>query len=185
MLWRVRRRYRYSRRQIPHLPYMLPFDSQFQKGYYNDNTRESIPKRSRGIPFGLPKPRKTMKIILLSLLALLGYSPSHTPSVVSAIEEMAPDEETARILLVWGHKESGLRNDAIGDGGRARCFLQLRDRGNLDPQSCIRVWLYDLSANEKLCGSRRAALGALSSGRCGGATKLVSSRLKLAGVVLP
>jgi hypothetical protein len=125
----------------------------------------------------------SLHAILVALALSLGFV--RAPSVLTAIESAAPDEDTARLMVVWGFYESGLNNSIPGDGGRARCFLQVRDRGDLDAGACARVWLGMLAYAERECGTRRAALGSLATGKCGGAPKLVARRLERAGVMLP
>jgi hypothetical protein len=125
-----------------------------------------------------------MHNILLALLLSLGFN--HVPTtILSAIESAAPDIQTARIMLIWGFKESALDNRAVGDEGRAQCFLQIKDMGRMSTLTCARRWVQLLQFAENVCGSRRAALGSLASGRCGGARKLVERRLVAAGVTLP
>jgi hypothetical protein len=123
--------------------------------------------------------------LLLALALQLGFGRAVPQAIYQAIESTSGDDDTARIMLVWGVRESSLRNDAVGDGGRSRCWLQIQDLGDLDEVSCAKVWMGLLKYDEKLCGSRRAALGAIASGHCGGAPKLVQRRLEKAGVVLP
>ena len=126
-----------------------------------------------------------MREIILALAALLGYGRAIPAPILSAIEATAPDADTARIMLVWGIRESSLRNRAVGDGGRSRCWLQIQGLGDMDELNCAKAWMGILRYDEQKCGSRRAALGAIASGHCGGAPRLVQRRLEKAGVVLP
>jgi hypothetical protein len=123
--------------------------------------------------------------ILLILAATLGYARATPRPILDAIEATAPDEDTAKLMLVWGIHESSLRNSAVGDGGRSRCWLQIQGLGDLDELSCAKAWMGILRYDEQVCGSRRAALGSIASGHCNGAPKLVQRRLDKAGVVLP
>ena len=126
-----------------------------------------------------------MREIILALAALLGYGRAIPAPILSAIEATAVDADTARLMLVWGIHESSLRNDAVGDGGRSRCWLQIQGLGDMDELNCAKAWMGILRYDEQKCGSRRAALGAIASGHCGGAPRLVQRRLEKAGVVLP
>lgn len=126
-----------------------------------------------------------MREIILALAALLGYGRATPAPILSAIEATAVDADTARLMLVWGIHESSLRNDAVGDGGRSRCWLQIQGLGDMDELDCAKAWMGILRYDEQKCGSRRAALGAIASGHCGGAPRLVQRRLEKAGVVLP
>lgn len=126
-----------------------------------------------------------MREIILALAALLGYGRATPAPILSAIEATAVDADTARLMLVWGIHESSLRNDAVGDGGRSRCWLQIQGLGDMDELNCAKAWMGILRYDEQKCGSRRAALGAIASGHCGGAPRLVQKRLDKAGVVLP
>ena len=126
-----------------------------------------------------------MREIILALAALLGYGRAIPAPILSAIEATAVDADTARLMLVWGIHESSLRNDAVGDGGRSRCWLQIQGLGNMDELNCAKAWMGILRYDEQKCGSRRAALGAIATGHCGGAPRLVQRRLEKAGVVLP
>ena len=123
--------------------------------------------------------------VILSLALSLGFGGAVPRPILSAIEATAPDADTARIMLVWGIRESSLRNSAVGDGGRSRCWLQIQGLGDLDELNCAKAWIGTLRYAEQTCGSRRAALGSIASGHCGGAPKLVQRRLEKAGVVLP
>lgn len=126
-----------------------------------------------------------MRETLLALAMTLGFFRGVPPSILSAIETVAPDQETARLMLVWGIHESALRNEAVGDGGKSRCWLQVQRLGDLDELNCARAWMGILRYDERLCGSRRSALGAIATGHCGGAPRLVQRRLDRAGVMLP
>ena len=126
-----------------------------------------------------------MKEILLALAFSLGFGKALPREILNAILETAPDEDTARTMLVWGVYESSLRNNAVGDGGRSHCWLQLQGMGDLDEMNCAKAWIGLLRYDEAKCGSRRAALGAIATGHCDGAPKLVQRRLEKAGVVLP
>jgi hypothetical protein len=122
---------------------------------------------------------------LFILAASLGYAHAIPKPILNAIETTVPDEDMGRLMLVWGIHETGLHNEAVGDGGKSLCWLQIQGLGNLDEMNCAKAWLGLLRYDEKLCGSRRAALGALATGHCGGAKRLVQKRLDEAGVVLP
>ena len=126
-----------------------------------------------------------MREIILALAALLGYGRAIPAPILSAIEATAVDADTARLMLVWGIHESSLRNNAVGDGGRSRCWLQIQGLGDMDELNCAKAWMGILRYDEQKCGSRRAALGAIATGHCGGAPRLVQRRLEKAGVVLP
>ncbi|MDA4132627.1 MAG: hypothetical protein OK454_05820 [Thaumarchaeota archaeon] len=126
-----------------------------------------------------------MRELLLALAVTLGFGRATPNPILNAIETVAGDEDTARLMLVWGIHESSLRNGAVGDGGLSRCWLQIKYLGDLDELSCAKAWIGLLKYDEQKCGGRRAALGAIASGHCGGAPKLVQRRLDRAGVTLP
>lgn len=126
-----------------------------------------------------------MMELVLALALSLGFGHATPKPILAAIEATAPDADTAKTMLVWGIHESSLRNNAVGDNGRSRCWLQVQDLGDLDELNCAKAWLGILRYAEKQCGSRRAALGSIATGHCGGAPRLVQRRLAKAGVVLP
>lgn len=126
-----------------------------------------------------------MRELVLALAALLGFGRGIPAPILLAIESTAPDADTARLMLTWGVYESALRNEAVGDGGKSRCWLQVQRLGDLDELNCAKAWIGILRYDERLCGSRRSALGAIATGHCGGAPRLVQKRLEKAGVVLP
>lgn len=102
-------------------------------------------------------------------------------------EDMERDANVAAVFLAL---ESAGRAGAVGDQGAACSKMQLHAwlrRGHTcaelaqDSVLAVRLWLRGLRELRDVCGSTKKALGALASGRCGGAQKLVERRCELAG----
>ncbi|GAC1541235.1 MAG: hypothetical protein NVS3B10_05800 [Polyangiales bacterium] len=134
--------------------------------------------------------------MLAILLLLAALSPSRVaaadvPSLVSDVATAAAAEgasmEDARLVATFAACESAGRADAIGDSGAACGVTQLH-REWMGGHACaevsrdrvlgLRLWLRALASVRERCGTTRAGLGVLAAGRCGGAPKLVSRRMK-------
>lgn len=98
--------------------------------------------------------------------------------------------EDAKLVAVFAVLESAGDARAVSPDGRDCSIVQLRGwarRGHTcaeltaDPVLAIATWLEDLEDLRWKCGSTRRALGALATGRCGGAPKLSARRCALAG----
>lgn len=102
----------------------------------------------------------------------------------AAIAAEAPDEQTARAVLVVWHGESGFRldvhaGDYLGDGGRAACNGQLHASGWVPPaewqtlagvsleasQRCAAATVRVLSRFRRWCGSWAGAFSAYATGQ--------------------
>lgn len=100
-------------------------------------------------------------------------------------------EATGRLLLEWAARESALRADAVGDGGRSFGVLQV-SRQWLDghaPAEVLASRRLGLSLGLAVmrvaiakCGSVRGGLGLYASGKCSGAPSLVARRCVAAGL---
>ncbi len=135
--------------------------------------------------------------VWVPLSILLAMPDRITPQLA---EESAPEveaaaraegmEEDANIAAVFLAHESAGHRYAIGDQGAACSKMQMHPwlrRGHTcaelaeDSVLAIRLWFRGLRELRGVCGSTKRALGALASGRCGGAQKLVERRCELAG----
>ncbi len=129
-------------------------------------------------------------------LAPRRIDPARVADVVEWVAEAAEAEEAttgdAAIAVVFAVHESAGRADARSSDGRDCSIVQLRGVAldghtcaelAADPVLAVRLWLRYLARARARCGSTSAALGVLAAGRCGGAPRLVASRLALARIV--
>lgn len=119
--------------------------------------------------------------MLMALCVALGYARPPV-DVLGAIARHAPDEDAARLMVVWAAHESGFSNNpapmsADSLAGKSRCFLQVQAIGPLTLDECAARWVNALQAGEKMCGSRAGALKMISSGYCDRAGSLVARRM--------
>ena len=117
------------------------------------------------------------------------------PQIARWVYEAAEAEEAsiddAELEMVWIAFESSGRPDARSIDGHDCSLLQLRGAARAgyscaeladDPVLAARLWLRHLHAARLTCGSTARALGAVATGVCGGAPRLVARRCALAGV---
>lgn len=92
--------------------------------------------------------------------------------------------KTGAYLVAVAFRESSLKNDAVGDNGRARCLFQLwatSDAVRTDPELCARIALTRLRESARICGASNM-LGIYASGPkgCSSETAKRISRDRLA-----
>lgn len=108
-------------------------------------------------------------ILIFTILAwmnLLAPGRQHgemATAIASVIIEDAPlfrDDEsklrTAAFVVAVGFRESSLRNDAIGDHGRALCMFQLWDTSRdvlTNPELCARIAMQRMRESIRACGT--------------------------------
>lgn len=127
---------------------------------------------------------------------LLGLPPARTiptarmePLIAWVTEGVALEEGTlqeAAEAVIWANHESGGDPLAISPDGKDCALLQMRGAARqghtcaelmADPVLCVRVWVRWLRKMREVCGgSEVRALGAVSSGKCGGVPRLVAGR---------
>ena len=86
--------------------------------------------------------------------------------------------KTAALMVSVAFRESSLRNDAVGDHGRARCLFQLWDAPrdvSTDPELCARIAMGRLRESMRACGPENL-LGIYASGP-GGCTNRTAKRI--------
>jgi hypothetical protein len=110
--------------------------------------------------------------LALSLAHALGYAhpPVDTLRAASAVVAASPgalqrpDDETLALVVYWMHRESAFRNDAIGDGGKARGVLQLHGGCGLrSVRDQVACWLAIVHQGEQICPASPLAI---TWGRC-------------------
>lgn len=136
---------------------------------------------------------------ILAAMALLAPNRDHTElagAIARVVESEAPlfkDDaskvKTAAFVVVVAYRESSFRLDAIGDGGRARCAMQLWSAPKevlTDADMCVRIGFDRLRESARICGASNV-LGVYASGPNGcsseAARRISRDRMALAAWV--
>lgn len=121
---------------------------------------------------------------------LVGKGPLLAVWVTAGTLAAGGSVDEARIAAVTAARESGGDPHALSPDGLDCGLMQLRGvarRGHAcaefyaNPALAVAVWIDDLHDLQQKCGATPAALGALATGKCGGAPVLVARRCALAG----
>ncbi len=105
--------------------------------------------------------------------------------VTAGVSAESGDLDEARYALTWAAYESGGDPSAMSPDGKDCALLQQRgparyghscDELKSNPVLSVRLWTHLFRSLRKTCGSVEKTLGAMSTGKCGGAPKLVRSR---------
>lgn len=134
-------------------------------------------------------------MIALVLAAMLALAPGrdHTElagAVARVVESERPlfagadgQRRTAALLVAVAFRESSLRNDAVGDGGRSVCAMQIYGgpRALLtDPEACVRRGLALLRDSMRWCPTAPVAIYAAGPNGCASETARRISRDRMA-----
>lgn len=131
-----------------------------------------------------------ISILLASPELISAERAEESAAEVSLAAMLEGQEEDANIAAVFLELESGGDPSVVGDHGAACSKMQMHPEAReghpcaeliADSVLAIRIWMRQLRRLRGICGSTERALGALASGKCGGAPALVKYRCSLAG----